>query len=83
MTRNTDETRTNGWSQWSIFVLKELERLTECIKQVETTVNEIHTELQVHKEQFRQKASVWGLVGGAIPVAIMIGVYVIKTFSEK
>jgi hypothetical protein len=94
MTEQTTGRGTNGWNEWSKFVLKELERLNE---QVEKLFNLVGT--RVDKETCRSsassirddiktleldvvalkvKAGIWGLIGGAIPVIIGLAVWIIK-----
>ena len=72
---------TNGWREWSKYVLKELEHnradhdkmldlLNEIDKRVAAMDNEVAA-LQV-------KAGVWGLIAGTIPVVAAILLNMIK-----
>lgn len=54
-----------GWAHWSQHVIKELERLNETMERLEALLNKTRTEVAVLKV----KASIWGLLGGAVPAA--------------
>jgi len=45
---------------------KELERLSEQLTFLQSTVNKIHIEIAVLKV----KSGLWGVIGGAIPFAV-------------
>lgn len=64
----------NGWQEWSNYVLKELERLNDCYDKLDSSVQNIHTEIAMLKV----KSGVWGAVGGAIPIGIGLAVWFIK-----
>jgi hypothetical protein len=68
------EPNTNGWSEWSRYVLKELERLNNCYEGLHKDVGEIKTEIATLKV----KASIWGLAGGLIPAVIVLIYYIIE-----
>ena len=57
-----------SWKEWSKYVLKELERLNDCYDKLDTKANNIVNELSALKV----KAGVWGLIGAAIPVTVLI-----------
>lgn len=63
------------WSQWSQHVIKELERLNETLERLEELLNKTRTEVAVLKV----KASIWGLLGGAIPAAVTLAIIWFKT----
>lgn len=56
----------DGWDVWSKHVLKELERLNECYEGIAGEITQVRVEIATLKV----KSGIWGLVGGAIPVAI-------------
>lgn len=58
----------DGWGEWSRFVLKELERLNENIEGLRREMTQVHTEVATLKT----KAGMWGAVGAAIPVLVML-----------
>jgi len=73
----------DGWDQWAIFVLKELERLNIHYEALRTVIDEIHIELikdigQVHTEiaMLKVKAGLWGAVGAAVPVLLMLAIQI-------
>ena len=69
---------TNGWSEWSNHVLLELERLSECYMSLDEKWKDLHTDFKVFKKEMQIKAGIWGLIGGAIPIIVIVGVIVIR-----
>ena len=71
----------NDWGKWSKYVLLTIERLDEEIHELRfndvaeilVTVNKIHVEIG----KLQVKAGVWGLLGGAIPVVIGLGIWLL------
>lgn len=77
----TSEQEINGWQEWSKYVLKELERLNACTTELTNKNSALMVELAETKLKFsneitrlKVKSGTWGLLGGAIPVAIMLAV---------
>lgn len=64
----------NAWNEWSKFVLKELDRLSTCYESLDEKMGQIRTEIAMLKV----KSGIWGLIGAAIPVAIGIGIWLVK-----
>ena len=71
----------DGWDQWAVFVLNELERLNGNYEALRKEVGAIHTSMQkeistVHTEiaTLKVKAGLWGAVGAAIPVLLMLAI---------
>jgi len=60
----------NGWSEWAKHVLAELERLNSCYEKLDLRIQEMHTDIVTLKI----KAGIWGLVGGIIPVLVLLGI---------
>jgi len=60
----------DGWDQWAIYVLKELERLNIHYEALRKEVSSIRTEIATLKA----KAGLWGAVGAAIPVLVLLAV---------
>lgn len=60
-----------GWTEWSQYVLKELERLNESYSNVNQEIND----LKVEVGKLQVKASIWGGLAGIITALIM---YLIK-----
>lgn len=63
----------NGWTEWSKHVLFELERLNTCYERLDQKIDQVNIELV----KLKVKSGIWGLVGGAIPICIMLGIYFI------
>ena len=61
----------NGWHEWSKYVLKELERMNKWMGEIQRTCNAQRVDIATLKV----KAGVWGLLGGLIPVLILLLVY--------
>ena len=64
----------NGWKEWSKYVLKELERLNTCYASIDKKQQQIGIDVAMLKV----KAGAWGALGGAIPVAIGLGIWFIR-----
>ena len=58
------EEHSNDWEKWSVFVLKELERLNACYKSLDSKCNKIANEIASLKTEVRVKGGVWGAIGG-------------------
>jgi len=63
----------NGWSEWSRFVLKELERLNTCYERLDEKLDKVNNDIIALK----LKAGVWGALAGAIPVLVAILVWLL------
>jgi hypothetical protein len=60
----------NGWTEWSKYVLKELERLAKCFEDIDKKLDLYIVELTVIKV----KAGLWGALSGS--VATLIGILI-------
>ena len=74
----------NGFSEWKNFILPELEhhgklheKQNKKLDEITSTLGDIRTDLAALKV----KAGLWGLLGGALPVCIGFGVWLLKTIS--
>jgi len=67
---------TNGWTEWSKYVLKELERLNTCYDSLNEKMNKISNDIMMLKV----KSGVWGAIAGLIPVVIAL---ILWTLSQK
>jgi len=65
----------DNWSEWSHHVLKELKRLNDWIASVDGKLDKFQLEMVREITALKVKAGIWGLVGGAIPVAIGIAIW--------
>lgn len=68
------DSNTNGWDQWQKHVLAELARTQKWMGDM---AKEQHV-LGLEVAKLRVKATLWGLTGGLIPVAVMIAVQTLK-----
>jgi hypothetical protein len=64
------------WQQWSKFVLAEMKRLHEQIESLDRKIDGLKDEqisqLKVEIAMLKVKSGVWGLIGGLIPVAVIL-----------
>jgi len=63
----------NGFENWKHHILRELERLSDSQENMSKQMENIGMDLAM----LRVKASVWGIMGGAIPVIVSLCVYLI------
>ena len=63
----------NGWNEYSRLVISELKRLSSWCKIIDEKLAQSNIEIA----KLKVKAGFWGLLGGAIPVIIGIGVYLL------
>lgn len=64
-----NERQDNGWSEWSKYVLKELERMHDWLNEIEKKVNSQRVEIAM----LQVKAGLWGALGGIIPLLVLLG----------
>ena len=66
----------NGtWDEWGKHILLELKRLSNGQKSHSELLVTIRTEIATLKV----RSGIWGLLGGAIPVAIGMAIWLIKS----
>lgn len=73
------EVSENSWFMWSKHVLMQLENDAKCIATIKRDQSAIREEIAALKV----KAQVWGLIGGAIPAAVVLAVAVIVWVVRK
>lgn len=66
------------WKEWSNFVLAELKRLSEQNGNINTSVNTIQIEIG----KLKVKSSIWGVIGGMIPMSILILTQIIIAWKK-
>ena len=71
---NDNIVKSNGWEEWSRYVLKTLEAQANDIKGIRADVGKIMVEIAMLKV----KSGIWGAVGGMIPVAVFIVMKIMK-----
>ena len=67
------------WKEWSKHVLAELKRLSDKSDQLDRKLDDRLTQLAVEIAKLKVKASVWGMLGGALPVLIGLLVWLLET----
>ena len=60
----------DGWDKYGVFILKELERLNTNYETLRTEVSKIYPEIAT----LRTKAGLWGAIGAAVPVLLMLAI---------
>ena len=64
----------NGWDEWKNVVLRELKDIRT--EQKETRSDVVNVRLDISRLQI--KSGVWGAIGGAIPVVVLIAFEIIS-----
>lgn len=64
----------NSWFVWSKHVLIQLESHSKCLNEIKKE----QTAIKVEIAKLKVKAGIWGLISGAVPVAIGLGIWLIK-----
>jgi adenosine/AMP kinase len=57
-----------SWNNWRVHVLAELKRANDNFTLLATAVSNLHVETA----KLQVKSGVWGVIGGMIPVAVLI-----------
>lgn len=73
MTAPFQEQPGGGWAEYQRLVLSELERLNDNMEERD----KVTQKMQVDIAMLQVKAGVWGLIGGVIPVIVLIVVHLI------
>ena len=69
---NSDDS--NGWDEWKNAVLMSLNEIKAEQKDTRKENSQIRTDIS----KLQVKSGIWGMVGGVIPVAIMIAFEIIR-----
>ena len=64
----------NRWVDWRRFILKELERLNDCMETQQRALQNISLDIATLKV----KAGIWGGIAGLIPALLTILYFIIK-----
>jgi hypothetical protein len=75
---NIGDKSVNGWAEWSKYVLKELERLNDVFLRLETKVDRMSKDMAELRVRSGFLSGIYGMVGGLIPIAVMIIMMMIK-----
>ena len=62
------------WKAWGNHVLSELTRLSSDIHGLRSDLKDIYGDVSALKA----KAGIWGMIGGCIPVLVLLGVEFLK-----
>jgi hypothetical protein len=75
----TMQTQPNGsWNSWGNHVLEKLEQNDDDHAKIQICLIEVKCTL----ERLKIQAGMWGLIGGAIPVFIGLGIVIIKLYVK-
>jgi len=72
----------NGWQEWQKYVLKAIEKQDEKTGKIFDKIDEVKVDvagLKVDVSALKVKAGVWGLIGGAIPVIVGLGIWFLRS----
>lgn len=64
----------NGWSEYKRDILNRLDGLKDEMAALREENQSLLTDVAVLKERMRATSIIYGIMGGAIPVAIMIAI---------
>lgn len=70
----------NGWAEYSRLVLAELERHSQWLEALDLRFEERVKETTKEISELRVKAGLWGVLGGAIPLTIVIILELLRYF---
>ena len=76
------ETNDNGWHEWQKYVLKAIEKQDEKTGKIFDKIDALKIDiasLKVDVSALKVKAGVWGLIGGAIPVILWLGIWFLRS----
>jgi len=66
----------DSWREWSNFVLMELKRTNTQIEDLDKKIEKLKddqiSKLKVEIAMLKVKAGIWGVMGGAIPVLVLL-----------
>ena len=65
----------DDWEKWSVYVLKELERLNDCYEESRREIVKIGKDIVLLKV----KSGVWGAIGAMIPICIGLLIYLTRS----
>ena len=68
----------NGWREWSKYVLKSLENISSELDGVQEKVEKINISLKVLQKEVSIKSSIWGAIGGVLPMLSFLLLWLLK-----
>jgi hypothetical protein len=65
----------NGWTEWSRYVLKELERLNDCYEKQSTKLDDLKTSITTMKVQMGFIGGIAGLIASVVMSLILKSIF--------
>jgi len=69
----------DDWEKWSVFVLKELERLNDCYEESRKELTRIGNEITTLKTEMKIKGGIWGAIGAMVPICVGLLIYLARS----
>jgi hypothetical protein len=69
-------------SQWFYYAARTLEGHADDIKTLNAEVNELKLKNALLAKEFSIRAGIWGIIGSAIPVLIMVAIAILRWGGE-
>lgn len=69
---------TDGWDRYQIYVVRKLESLSGANKEQFKRLRGIEVSLVELRTELKLKAGIWGALAGAIPVLVVIAIWMLK-----
>ena len=64
----------DGWKEYQVHVLAELKRLNTCYNGLNEKVDKLCRDIA----GLKVKAGIWGIMGGGIPIIILLGIWALR-----
>jgi hypothetical protein len=68
----------NGWNEWSRYVLSELKRLNGVVEELRKEVAKGNTETKTSIATLNAKSGLVGFMGGMIPALVVLIYYMVS-----
>jgi len=65
----------NDWEKWSVYILKELERLNDCYEESRKEIVKIGKDIV----SLKVKSGMWGVIGGMVPICIGLLIWLARS----
>lgn len=62
-----------------VHLIERLDRIEARQDRIKNSLDNLHLDFEKHRVEMQLKAGLWGLLAGAVPAAVVILGYVIKT----
>lgn len=69
---------TNTWSEWSMYVIKNLEDINAALKIITEEQHSLEKDMAVLKTKIHRTYKFMGVAAGAIPVLIAVGYFLLR-----